>query len=134
MTGPRIDGQGAEIMGEVHRLILHQGVAEARRLLAGDKTDRLCVEAAFEVLADDRGRVGIAHAGFAMASLPHRRITEPVWEREGGQIKLLVESGLNSTKQPIGIPYGAVARMILLYLQTQAVRTRSREIELGASI
>src|SRR3954453_9497774 len=36
--------------------------------------------------------------------------------------------------QPGGIPYGAVARMILLYLQTQAVRTRSREVELGASM
>ena len=69
-----------------------------------------------------------------MAALPHRRTMAPVWEREGGQIKLLVESGLDSAKQPIGIPYGAVARMILLYLQTQAVRTRSREIELGASM
>jgi hypothetical protein len=121
-------------MGEVHQLILHQGVAEARRLLAGDKTDRLCVDAAYEVMADDRGKVGIAHAGFAMAALPHRRTMAPVWEREGGQIKLLVESGLDSAKQPIGVPYGAVARMILLYLQTQAVRTRSREIELGASM
>ena len=118
-------------MGEVHQLILHQGVTEARRLLAGDKTDRLCVDAAYEVMADDRSKVGIAHAGFAMAALPHRRTMEPVWEREGGQIKLLVESGLDSAKQPIGIPYGAVARMILLYLQTQAVRTRSREIELA---
>jgi hypothetical protein len=119
-------------MGEVHQVILHQGVEEARRFFAGDKTDRLCVDAAYEVMADDRGKVGIAHAGFAMAALPHRRTTEPVWEREGGQIKLLVESGLDSAKQPIGIPYGAVARMILLYLQTQAVRTRSREIELGS--
>ena len=121
-------------MGEVHQLILHQGVEEARRLLSGDKTDRLCVDAAYEVMADDRGKVDIAHAGFAMAALPHRRTTEAVWEREGGQIKLLVESGLDSAKQPIGIPYGAVARMILLYLQTQAVKTRSREIELGASM
>jgi hypothetical protein len=35
---------------------------------------------------------------------------------------------------PIGIPYGSIARMILLYLQTQAVRSRSREVELGASM
>src|SRR4051812_6641457 len=121
-------------MGKVHQLILHQGVEEARRLLSGDKTDRLCVEAAYEVMADDRGKVGIAHAGFVMAALPYRRTAEPVWEREGGQIRLLVESGLDSAKQPIGIPYGAIARMILLYLQTQAVRTRSREIELGTSM
>jgi hypothetical protein len=33
-----------------------------------------------------------------------------------------------------GVPYGARARMILLYLQTQAVRTGSREVELGRSM
>jgi hypothetical protein len=33
-----------------------------------------------------------------------------------------------------GVPYGARARMILIYLQTQAVRTRSREVRLGRSM
>src|SRR4028118_233084 len=121
-------------MGQVHQLILHQGIENARRLASLDKNDRVCVEAAYEVMADERGQIGIAHAGFAMAALPHKRTQEAVWERDSGQIKLLVESGLDSTKQPIGIPYGSIARMILLYLQTQAVRTRSRDVELGASM
>jgi hypothetical protein len=64
----------------------------------------------------------------------HKRTGDPVWERDGGQVKLLVESGLDSSKQPIGIPYGSIARMILLYLQTRAVKTRCREVELGASM
>jgi len=59
---------------------------------------------------------------------------EAVWEKDGGPIKLLVESGLDSNKVPVGIPYGAIARMILLYLQTQAVKTRRREVELGSSM
>ena len=121
-------------MGQVHQLILRQGIEEARKAASFDRTERLCVDAAYGVMGDDRGRIGIAHAGFAMAALPHKRTPELVWERDGGQIKLLVESGLDSSKQPIGIPYGAIARMILLYLQTQAVRTRSREVELGASM
>jgi hypothetical protein len=33
-----------------------------------------------------------------------------------------------------GVPYGARARMILLYLQTQAVRSGSREVALGRSM
>jgi hypothetical protein len=33
-----------------------------------------------------------------------------------------------------GVPYGARARMILLYSQIQAVRTGSREIALGRSM
>ncbi len=121
-------------MGEVHQLLMRHGLQEARRVASGDKNERLCVEAAHAVMSDDSGQVGIAHAGFAMAALPHRKTADAVWERDGGQVKLLVESGLDSNKQPIGIPYGSIARMILLYLQTQAVRTKSREVELGASM
>jgi hypothetical protein len=33
-----------------------------------------------------------------------------------------------------GVPYGARARMILLYLQTQAVRTNSPQVGLGRSM
>src|SRR3954468_18095645 len=121
-------------MGQVHNLILHQGIETARRIASVDKNDRVCVDAAYEVMADEQGRIGITHAGFAIAALPHKRTQEAVWERDNGQIKLLVESGLNSAKQPIGIPYGSIARMILLYLQTRAVKTRCREVELGASM
>ena len=121
-------------MAAVHQLILHQGIENARKITVANKTDRLCVDAAYGVLSDERGQIGIAHAGFAMAALPHKRTEQAVWERDRGQIKLLVESGLDIAKKPVGIPYGAIARMILLYLQTQAVRTRSRDVELGASM
>lgn len=100
---------GLNAMGTVHQLILHRGIEGARKEASSDKTDRLCVEAAYEVMADEDGRIGIAHAGFAMTALPHKRITETVWERDGGQIKLLVESGLDIRKQPIGVPYGSIA-------------------------
>ena len=120
-------------MGQVHQLILTHGVDIARRT-AVDRNERMCIEAAFEVLSDEQGRIGVAHAGFAMAALPHKSTSEPVWERDGGSVKLLVESGLDQHRRPIGVPYGSIARMILLYLQTQAVKTRSREVELGASM
>ena len=91
-------------MGEVHQLILQQGVEEARRWAVGDKTDRLCVDAAYEVMADERGQIGITHAGFAMTALPHRRTTEPVWERDGGQIKLLWKAALIETNSQLVSP------------------------------
>ena len=121
-------------MGTVHQLILGKGVEEARRSASHDKTEQLCVEAAYEVMSDERSQIGIVHAGFAMAALPHKKTTKSVWQRQGGQITLLVESGLDSSKRPIGVPYGSIARMIVLYLQTQAVKTRSREVELGGSM
>jgi len=120
-------------MGQVHQLILTHGV-EAARAQALDKAERQAVEAAYEVMTDEKGRIGVAHAGFAMAALPHKKTAESVWEKDGGTIKLLVESGLDADRNPVGVPYGSIARMILLYLQTQAVRTRSREVELGASM
>ena len=121
-------------MGQVHQLILQNGIESARKSALSNKNDRLCVDAAYGVMADEKGQIGIAHTGFAMAALPHKKTEESVWERDRGQIKLLVESGLDSAKRPIGIPYGAIARMILFYLQTQAVRTQSRDVELGASM
>lgn len=122
-------------MGQIHSLLDRFGVEEMRRLASlEDKTQRLCVEAAHEVMSDEDQAIGIAHAGFAMAALPHKKISESIWRREGGSIQLLVESGLDKENKAIGVPFGAMARLILLYLQTQAVRTRSREVELGSSM
>jgi hypothetical protein len=56
-------------MGEVHKLILREGVEETRRI-ATSKIERQCIDAAFEVLSDEKNKIGITHAGFAMASLP----------------------------------------------------------------
>ena len=134
MIGSAVSGSNAP-MGTVHQLILIKGIEKARReAAAGPAIERLCVETAFEVMDDEQGRIGIAHAGFAMAALPHKKTAESVWQREGGAIKLLVESGLDSDKRPVGIPYGSIARLILIYLQTEAVKTRSREVELGGSM
>ena len=121
-------------MAEVHEILSRHGLVEAKRFSATSKRELVCLEAAHAVMADEKMEIGIAHAGFAMASLPHRRTAERVWRREGGPIKLIIESGLDSNEAPVGIPYGAIARMILLYLQSQAVKTRSREVELGASM
>ena len=120
-------------MGQIHQLIERQGI-EAARKDALDKLDRQCVDAAVAVMFDEQQRVGIMHAGFAMTALPHKDIEETQWLRRGAGVKLLVESGSDSNLHPIGIPFGSIARMILLYLQTEAVKTRSREIELGRSM
>jgi Plasmid encoded RepA protein len=120
-------------MGTVHNLILLHGVDQARAL-AETKAERQAVQAAAAVMAEERSGLGITHAGFAMTSLPHKRIDEPVWERQGYQTTLLIESGRTRQKALIGIPYGSVARLILLYLQTEAIRTGSPEIILGRSL
>jgi hypothetical protein len=120
-------------MGAVHQLILAHGV-EGARARAASKTERQAVDAAAAVLSEEESRLGITHAGFAMTSLPHKRIDEALWRREGHRITLLVESGRHRNGEFIGVPYGSIARLILLYLQTEAVRTNSPEVELGRSM
>lgn len=120
-------------MADVHRLIRQHGL-EAARALAASKSDRQVIEAAAAILGDEDGRFGITHAGFAMTSLPHKRIEEHLWRREGHRTTLLVESGRDRRGNLVGVPYGSFARLILLYLQTEAVRTGSPEVELGRSM
>jgi len=120
-------------MGEVHRLIHEHGV-EGAKARAVSKSDRQAIDAAAILLGEEESRLGITHAGFAMTSLPHKRIEETLWRREGHRTTLLVESGRDRRGNLIGVPYGSFARLILLYLQTEAVRTGSPEVELGRSM
>ena len=53
-------------------------------------------------------------------------------------MSLIVQPGLKAipgqSPVSVGVPYGSRARLIILYLQTEAIRTGSREIELGRSL
>lgn len=123
---------------DLHQLVLLHGRDLAREMVPAER--RSMVDIAAEVLADDAQRIGITYAGFCLTGLPHKRLAddEP-WLKKGHRVTLLVEPGRmklarNVEPRLYGVPYGARARMILLYLQTQAVRTGSREVELGRSM
>jgi hypothetical protein len=120
----------------VHRLILLHGREQARQMV--DVKTRPLVDIAAEVMADESQRIGISYTGFCLTSLPHKRLPDDqTWEKKGYRVTLWVEPGRMKTRgQPVtyGVPYGARARMILLYLQTQAVRSGSREVALGRSM
>jgi hypothetical protein len=120
-------------MAQIHRLIIDHGIDETRRQ-AVSKHDRLVIETAHRVLSDDAEKMGFTYSGFALTSLPHKPQTELVWRRDGHNITMLIESGRDRTGKPLGLPYGSYARFILLFLQSEAIRTQSREIELGRSM
>jgi hypothetical protein len=126
-----------EVDGGVRQLVLVHGRAKARSMVEPEQ--RNLVDIAAQVLADDEGRIGITYTGFCLTGLPHKRLADhEVWEKAGHRVRLVVEPGRRlhgkGPTEQIGVPYGARARMILLYLQTQAVRTNSREVELGRSM
>ena len=63
---------------------------------------------------------------------------DTVWQIRTDHVTLLVQPGHKSLEEgdpiPVGVPYGSRARLILLYLQSEALRTQSREVELGRSM
>ncbi len=120
-------------MAEVHQLIVRQGIEEARRQ-AITRHERLVVDTAYQVLTDDAEKMGFTYSGFALTSLPHKPQTELTWKRDGHNLTMLIQSGVDRQGQPLGLPYGSYARFILLFLQSEAIRTQSREIELGRSM
>lgn len=123
-------------MGTIHDLLETRGKAEA--LKAG--LDRGVVEAASLYMSDEDGSLGFAFSGWAQCALPHRRLPDETrWEIAGERVRLVVEPGLRPSSddgpmEHVGVPYGSVARLILLFLQTEALRTDSREVELGGSL
>ena len=120
-------------MDNIHWLIRTHGIEEARRQ-AVTKRERLAVETAYQVLSDDAERIGFSYSGFALTSLPHKPTSEPDWRRKGHNTTLLLQSGKDEDGRLIGLPHGSYARFILLFLQSEAVKRRSRDIELGRSM
>lgn len=123
-------------MSAVHELLEARGKQAA--IQAG--VDRGVVEAASLYMSDEDGSLGFAFSGWAQCALPHRRLDDDArWEIAGERVRLVVEPGLRPTSddgpmEHIGVPYGSVARLILLFLQTEALRKRTREVELGGSL
>lgn len=122
-------------MGTIHELIETRGRQAA--LLAD--FDRRVIDAAMRYMGDEDGDVGFVYSGWAQAALPHRKLADDAtWQIQTEKVTLLVEPGRRIAEDGrpvlVGVPYGSRARLIMLYLQTEALRTGSREVELGRSL
>ena len=122
-------------MGSVHDIIEAHGKKAA---LEAD-LDRRVVEAAAQYMADEDSGMGFLYSGWCQAALPHRRLPDgQAWQIRTERVTLAVEPGLRPGRDgvlvPSGVAYGSRARLIFLYLQSTALRTNSREVELGRSL
>jgi hypothetical protein len=123
-------------MALIHDILETRGRQGA--LLSG--LDRREIEAATQYMADEDAGVGFLYSGWCQAALPHRRLESDSagWQITGERITLIVEPGMkpgpNGEPLHVGVPFGSRARLILIYLQSEAIRTGCREIELGKSL
>lgn len=79
--------------------------------------------------AQEAGALGFMARAMVQATLPHRAVAGNEFERRNGNYTLTL---LAPSK--IGLPYGTVPRLLLAWLTTEAVKTKSRELELGDSL
>lgn len=126
-------------MARVHDLLETHGRIGARGLIEGRRGPRV-IEAASGWASDEDIGTGYIHSGWCQTALPHRRPKDNtvIWKLETDNMTLLVEPGVRvdgkGTPVHVGVPFGAIARLILIYLQSEALRTGSRDVELGGSL
>jgi Plasmid encoded RepA protein len=69
-------------------------------------------------------------------TLPHKNPGNiPAWQRTNGNLTVLMQAGWNAdAKQTYGYPYGSIPRLLLFWITTEAIRKKSRRLELGNSL
>jgi len=73
-------------------------------------------------------------------TLPHRNPGEvPTWSRRNGNLVLTIQAGYKQDPKTgksvfIGHPYGTIPRLLLFWMVSEAVRTKSPHLELGSSL
>ena len=121
-------------MGQLHDVLIARGQYELR-LGAQDKEERRRIDIAANIMAEEQQRIAFTHPGLCLTVLPYKRIPDDEsWVRDRGDVALSIHPLPGDDGKRRGVPYGSKARLILLFLQAEAVKTRSRVIELGSSM
>lgn len=79
--------------------------------------------------AREAGALGFMARAMVQATLPHRKVDSTYFERKNGAFTLSMQA-----LPKVGLPYGALPRLLLAWTTTEAVKTKSRELELGDSM
>lgn len=137
-------GQGSVAdIATAHRLVKLYGRESAIGRLETVTTDRRLIDTIHRFYGSQESDLGVNYAGLCLLGLPHRELASKAdkWHRQlsrpGFSCSLIVEPGdLNVDGELVtyGVPFGPSARIVLLYLQREAMSSGSREIELGPSL
>jgi hypothetical protein len=141
---------------DIHGLIAAQGAAEAveqsrseiwsaqasapsvQKALAARNGRRIADTASDAIIREHERahELGYTYSAWCLAGLPHRE--HPVgedWLISTDYVQLLVRPGVrmhdDGTREPLAVPAGTIARLLLIDLQSEALETGSRNIELG---
>lgn len=87
-------------------------------------------------LDPDKAEAAFIARQLVQATLPHKNPGDvQAWSRTNGNLTLTIRSGWDTKKgKAIGYPYGTVPRLLLFWMTTEAVRTKTRRLEFGDSL
>jgi hypothetical protein len=70
------------------------------------------------------------------ATLPHKNPGNvQAWSRKNGDLTMTIRPGWDEKKEKtIGFPYGAIPRLLLFWITTEAIRNKNPRIELGNNL
>ena len=97
----------------------------------GDDLDKLIREA-LEIEAQEArqaGAVGFMARALTQATMPHKATPGNEFKRRNGSFILSMLA-----PSDIGLPYGSIPRLLVSWITTEAVRTKSPILELGPSL
>ena len=99
-------------------------------------TEALAIEAE---VAKEAGALGCMARALVQATMPHKNPGKvEAWGRRNGKFSLVMQPGYtvdkNNTPKSIGLPYGTKPRLVMAFIASEAVKTRSKEIVLGRSL
>ncbi len=100
---------------------------------------RKVIDAAGEIATKRPDQVAFQHAILCQVGLPRARLAERTFERTSGSASILVEAGKlwdarSGTWIEEALPYGSKPRLALVHIISEAVRTRSRSVDVGRSL
>ena len=125
-------------MAAEHELIIREGLEAALRLATSSR-ERAQLRLAADILAQEAENPDATthlHSILCTIYLPHRRIADDAaWQRSNGEgATLMIQPTKDEHGRYWGVPYGATGRLMMIYLQNEAYRNRSRQVELGRSM
>ncbi len=97
------------------------------------------MEGAIDIRSHPPDEISYQHSVLCQTGLPYRHTEERRWEKRNGRVMLEVEAGraYHPEKEQffnLPLPFGPKARLILIHLNSEAIRTQSKIIDVEDSL
>lgn len=106
------------------------------RTKVGEWTARRLLDARDKIVNEQPDRTDFLHTVMCQVGMPRRKTNAREFERQCGHTSVLLEAGRlwngkSWIEQPL--PYGTAPRLVMVHISSEAIRTKSRSVEIGDS-